>query len=753
MLSALLSLLQHHHIALCPHAVSVSLSLSLLALLMAEYLALAQAGDPWAMFNLGHSYYRGDDGVARDAAKALVWFAKAAAHGNAFALEMMGFMHEKGIGTRADAAKAVAYYRRARENGADCTTEIERVEAAIGVRQPRVDAALGAGHSRVEAAPAPGQPRAEAANAAAGHLRAEAAMAAADPAAFGQVAAGFGHAAADPAAQRAYDPVTVVPGYGAAPAGHIAALNASASAAPLNASSAHTAAPGHVRLHDEGAATKRARWEDETLEHELARLQRDRAALVAERMQLSKDESALKRREEAVKQREDDARLKETMLARREAAADKREAALRDREADLHYQFDDLEAQRRGQRARERAREEAVAAKRGAASVKLAAIRDQRRAEDSRYAEVRDLVGAVWARTTIDLFHCQPCARRIAPGESVLLGQCLHAICRACVPHMVQPDQTVVCPVCQVVSILGPSSSSSSSAAADAHPIIEAVLAGSAGAPECTMCVNDPDDERRLPAMDRCTTCAPEKLFCDPHAALHRARQPTHTTTPLPHGGAALRCATHDKPIEAYCTGCRTLICLACLASTHPVATHEARLLTDPAFVEGVRTRLLDGVAVARTVAGALLDHAADATVAVGEADERDAAIALEVDRAISVLAGLLERRRQAAQERWSARSRDERAALQTAREESEYHWRIVTSAADLAEQLAKQVGGVNATAVMVQLEPVAIARLNTLLELAPGRGVPVPAILRFDVDEVVAEQLATLGEVVQDAP
>ena len=71
MLSALLSLLQHHHIALCPHAVSVSLSLSLLALLMAEYLALAQAGDPWAMFNLGHSYYRGDDGVARDAAKAL----------------------------------------------------------------------------------------------------------------------------------------------------------------------------------------------------------------------------------------------------------------------------------------------------------------------------------------------------------------------------------------------------------------------------------------------------------------------------------------------------------------------------------------------------------------------------------------------------------------------------------------------------------------------------------------------------------
>ena len=237
---------------------------------------------------------------------------------------------------------------------------------------------------------------------------------------------------------------------------------------------------------------------------------------------------------------------------------------------------------------------------------------------------------------------------------------------------------------------------------------------------------------------------------------VHRMNPKTasHVVTPLPHGGAALRCPTHDKPIEAYCTGCHKLICFACTLSTHPAATHSARLLTDTAFVESVRRRLVEGVAVARTVAEALIDHATDATVAVTEMDERDASIASEIDRAINVLTGILERRREAAHDQHLARTRDERAALQTTRDESEYHWRIVTSAADLAEQLA--VGthlGVNATAVMVQLEEAATARLHAVLELVPEGGVPAPAILRFHFDESLAEQITSLGEVVQDAP
>ena len=87
-------------------------------------------------------------------------------------------------------------------------------------------------------------------------------------------------------------------------------------------------------------------------------------------------------------------------------------------------------------------------------------------------------------------------------------------------------------------------------------------------------------------------------------------------------------------------------------------------------------------------------------------------------------------------------------------REESSYHWRIVTSAANLAEQLANGTHlGVNATAVMVQLEAVATKRLHAVLELAPERGVPPPAILLFHLDESLAKRLSTLGEIIQESP
>ena len=77
-----------------------------------------------------------------------------------------------------------------------------------------------------------------------------------------------------------------------------------------------------------------------------------------------------------------------------------------------------------------------------------------------------------------------------------------------------------------------------------------------------------------------------------------------------------------------------------------------------------------------------------------------------------------------------------------------------MTSAADLAEQLATGTHlGVNATAVMVQLEEAATARLHAVLELAPERGVPPPSILRFHFDEAISKQLDNLGEIVQDAP
>ena len=427
-----------------------------------------------------------------------------------------------------------------------------------------------------------------------------------------------------------------------------------------------------------------------------------------------------------------------------------KEAELQQRETTVLLREQALDVIKQEQQAQQRAKEAAAAtfikAKKEAAAAKQAEILEERHAEgSSAYVPTRGGVAAAWEPTKVKLADCPVHAQPLTPGQSVLLEKCLHTICRDCAPHMIQPDNSARCPICKVDSPLKRD-------ALPHHPFIEAELA-SGETYSCITCAPMPEEDR-LAAVVKCTACDPQKYFCEAHASAHRKRMPAHITEHLPHGGAALRCETHDKQIEAYCTGCRQLICLVCTLTTHPAATHTARVLTDAAFVEGVRARLVESVAKARTVAEALIDHAADAKVAVTEVDERDAAIASEIDRTVSVLAGLIERRRESAHDQRLARTRDERAALQTTRDESEYHWRIVTSAADLAEQLA--VGthlGVNATAVMVQLEEAATARLQAVLELAPERGIPPPAVLRFHFEESVADQLSTLGEVVQDAP
>ena len=390
--------------------------------------------------------------------------------------------------------------------------------------------------------------------------------------------------------------------------------------------------------------------------------------------------------------------------------------------------------------------DEDTAARRAVAAARRAQILAERRTDGRGYASKRDAIAASWAQSAVDLFRCQPCASPIAPGQSVLLDKCLHSICRACLPHVLRPaDKTVRCPVCKVVSAVVPDAPAQ-------HPFIDgdAAVSAEAARRDCGMCLNDPEDER-LPATNVCSTCAPPKWLCDPHTSLHRARQPAHTIAPPPDGIAALRCATHDKPIEAYCNACHVLICLACFTSAHPVATHSVRLLTDMAFVESVRARLVDAAMSARIVADALLADATDATVAVAEVDERDTAIRAEVDRDIDTLIGLLERRRTVMHARCLTHSLTERELLQQTREESEYHWRIITSAADLAEQLAARSRlGERATAVMLQLAEAATSRIAAASGLEPP-GVPAPAILRFVVSESLSQQLLELGQIVQD--
>ena len=97
------------------------------------------------------------------------------------------------------------------------------------------------------------------------------------------------------------------------------------------------------------------------------------------------------------------------------------------------------------------------------------------------------------------------------------------------------------------------------------------------------------------------------------------------------------------------------------------------------------------------------------------------------------------------------ARSRAERAVLEQVREMSEYHWRMATSVADVAEQLETGAHlGANAPAVLFQLEAAATARLTAVAEYTPRTPIPAPSILHFDFDEAVAEQLVVLGRILQ---
>ena len=539
-----------------------------------------------------------------------------------------------------------------------------------------------------------------------------------------------------------------------------AAIAADPALRAAQAAAAANAAPVDENVHRQRLALEQ---DAVRLQEEEARLQRERAVLDADRARHAQEAEQERAMWTAEKGREQQRVAQERAawnvqkareqhaLARERAVLDAERARLQHRERAFQRERDAVDAANNQREAQQRAKQAAAAAfaqaKQKDAAAKQAEILAGRHAKDSSYVRDREAVVDAWTPTKVKLAECPVHARPLAPGQSVLLEQCLHAICRDCAPHMLQPpdNASVCCPICKAVSPLARDGTT-----LPHHPFVEAELAAGA-AHVCTMCLSDPEEER-LPAAATCTTCNPEKRLCDPHASLHRARQPTHAITPLPHGGAALRCGTHsDKPMEAYCTRCRELICVACALSTHQ--GHAARLLTDTAFVDGVRQRLVEGVTAVRTVAEALVDHAADATVAVTEVEARDAAIRSEVDRAIHVLIGLLERRRAAMHEQIDAQSQQERGALQQTRDESAHAWRIVTSAADLAEQLA--VGthlGVNATAVMVQLEAAATARLQAVLGLAPARAVPAPAVLRFHLDELVGKQLALLGEIVRDA-
>ena len=80
------------------------------------YRKLAAQGDAWGQNRLGHMYENGR-GVSRDYAEAVKWYRKSAAQGNAVGQANLGYMYENGRGVSQDRAEAVKWYQRSAEQG------------------------------------------------------------------------------------------------------------------------------------------------------------------------------------------------------------------------------------------------------------------------------------------------------------------------------------------------------------------------------------------------------------------------------------------------------------------------------------------------------------------------------------------------------------------------------------------------------------------------------------------------------------
>jgi TPR repeat protein len=76
----------------------------------------AERGLDWGMYNYATALTLGD-GVAEDKPAALAWFEKAAALGNAKAVNYIGSFHEDGWVVERDMAKAAEFYAQAAEGG------------------------------------------------------------------------------------------------------------------------------------------------------------------------------------------------------------------------------------------------------------------------------------------------------------------------------------------------------------------------------------------------------------------------------------------------------------------------------------------------------------------------------------------------------------------------------------------------------------------------------------------------------------
>jgi len=76
------------------------------------------------------AYHQGE-GVPKDAAKAVEWYQKSAAQGNADAQNNLGWAYAHGEGVAKDAVLAYAWFNLAASNGFDSATNARDIESSL----------------------------------------------------------------------------------------------------------------------------------------------------------------------------------------------------------------------------------------------------------------------------------------------------------------------------------------------------------------------------------------------------------------------------------------------------------------------------------------------------------------------------------------------------------------------------------------------------------------------------------------------
>ena len=95
---------------------AAAVGISIFLLFMSSNSWQTSRSDPNEQYLLGRQYANGD-GVPKDAVQAVAWYRKAAEQGHASAQHNLGLMYYRGDGVPKDAVQAVAWFRKAAEQG------------------------------------------------------------------------------------------------------------------------------------------------------------------------------------------------------------------------------------------------------------------------------------------------------------------------------------------------------------------------------------------------------------------------------------------------------------------------------------------------------------------------------------------------------------------------------------------------------------------------------------------------------------